>query len=232
MEFAAMQKLTILDFPGTVACILFTKGCNFRCPFCHNAALVTPMDAEPTVDETEVLQFLKSRQGLLEGVVITGGEPMLHKELPAFLAKVKDLGYKVKVDTNGSRPDMLKQAVCDGLIDYAAMDIKNAPDQYAKTIGLSEIDMQDIEKSKNFLMEDHVTYEFRTTVVKGIHTGDDLERLAQWIEGAKAYFLQGFKDSGQLLAPEGLGTFTEQEMNEFAEQIKPYVPSVRVRGYN
>ncbi len=230
MQIAAFQKLTLLDFPGTVACILFTSGCNFRCPFCHNAGLVLPDEETPRMDENEILEYLSKRQGILEGVNITGGEPMLHNDLPDLLQKIKALGYKVKVDTNGTRPEMLKHLVENGLVDYIAMDIKNTPEAYPETIGLPKVDLEAIETSKNFLMEGKIPYEFRTTVVKGLHDEDKLIQIAKWIAGASAYFLQSYTDSGHVLAPDGLSAFSEDEMRAFGEAIKAYVPSVVIRG--
>lgn len=230
MQIAAFQKLTLLDFPGTVACILFTNGCNFRCPFCHNKGLVLPGEETAQVDENEILDYLAKRKGILEGVNITGGEPMLHADLPELLQKIKALGYKIKVDTNGTRPDMLRHLVENDLVDYVAMDIKNAPEAYPETIGLPKADLDAICASKNFLMEARIPYEFRTTVVKGLHDTEKLIQIAKWIAGAEAYFLQSYTDSGHVLSPEGLSAFSEEEMRIFAEAIRPYVPSAQVRG--
>ena len=230
MQIAAFQKLTLLDFPGTVACILFTNGCNFRCPFCHNKDLVLPGEESVFVDENEILDYLGKRKGILEGVNITGGEPMLHNDLPDLLQKIKALGYKIKVDTNGTRPEMLKHLVENGLVDYIAMDIKNAPEAYPETIGLPKVDLDAICASKTYLMEAGIPYEFRTTVVKGLHDCEKLIEIAKWIAGAGAYFLQSYTDSGHVLSPDGLSAFSEDEMRAFAEAIKPYVPSVCIRG--
>jgi len=231
VQLAAFQKLTLLDFPGTVACTVFTKGCNFRCPFCHNASLVVGQtENEPALTEETLLSFLESRTGILEGVAITGGEPLLQRDMPALLAKIKALGYKIKLDTNGSVPDMLEQLVSAGLVDYVAMDIKNAPEQYGKTIGKDAFDMTSVTRSKTFLMEGHVPFEFRTTVVRPLHDKESLTALAKWIAGDESYFLQGFSDSGQLLAAEGLSAYSEQEMQEFLQCIKTYVPNAQLRG--
>lgn len=230
VQIAAFQKLTLLDFPGTVACILFTNGCNFRCPFCHNKGLVLPGEETAQVDENEILDYLAKRKGILEGVNITGGEPMLHADLPELLQKIKALGYKIKVDTNGTRPDMLRHLVENDLVDYIAMDIKNAPEAYPETIGLPKADLDAICASKTYLMEARIPYEFRTTVVKGLHDTEKLIQIAKWIAGAEAYFLQSYTDSGHVLSPEGLSAFSEEEMRIFAEAIRPYVPSAQVRG--
>jgi len=230
MLISGLQKLTLLDYPGTVACTVFTGGCNFRCPFCHNAALVLPELMDKNNEADKVLSFLKKRQGVLEGVAITGGEPLLHADMPEFLAKIRELGYKIKLDTNGSFPDRLIEIVNAGLVDRVAMDIKNPPELYAKTVGLEKLDMEAISRSKDFLLEGKVDYEFRTTAVKGLHTAESIAAAAKWIEGAKEYYLQQFKDSGQLLKGEGLGAFNEEEMKALADAARPYVPGVKLRG--
>lgn len=222
--------MTLLDYPGKVACTLFTAGCNFRCPFCHNAGLVLPdMLEEASISEDEVMSFLKKRAGMLDGVAITGGEPLLHTDMPEFLEKIKNLGYKIKLDTNGSNPKLLKEIVNAGLVDRVAMDIKNAPSEYDKTAGCS-VDMEKIEESKDFLLTGTCDYEFRTTVVKGIHTKESLIAAAKWISGAKEYYLQQFKDSGNLIAPDAFEPFDENEMHELADAVRPFVPTVEVRG--
>ena len=230
MKISGIQKLTLLDYPGTVACTLFTAGCNFRCPFCHNAGLVLPEQIEEaSVSEEEVMSFLKKRVGMLDGVAITGGEPLLHADMPRLLRKIKDLGYKIKLDTNGSNPKLLRDIVEAGLVDRVAMDIKNAPEEYPKTAGCN-VDMAAIEGSKNFLLGGAVDYEFRTTVVKGIHTKESLVAAAKWISGAKEYYLQQFKDSGNLINPEELTAFDENEMHVLADAVREYVPTAEVRG--
>lgn len=230
MLISGLQKLTLLDYPGRVACTVFTGGCNFRCPFCHNAPLVLPEQLAQDTDEEQVLAFLKKRVGVLDGVAITGGEPLLHKDIGAFLAKVKALGYQVKLDTNGSFPERLMELVKAGLVDRVAMDIKNAPAFYGETAGVAGLDLAPIERSKDFLLSGVVDYEFRTTVVKGLHDGERLKEAAQWISGAKEYYLQQFKDSGQVLNITGLGAFDEKEMHALAEAVRPWVPAVQVRG--
>lgn len=231
MHIAGLQKLTLLDYPGQVACTVFTSGCNFRCPFCHNAPLVLPgITMLPQIDEEQVLAFLKKRQGILDGVAVTGGEPLLHRDLGAFLEKVRALGYKIKLDTNGSFPDALIELVRAGLVDRVAMDIKNAPALYRDTAGAAELDMEAIGRSKDFLLSGAVDYEFRTTVVKGLHSEESLIDAAKWISGAKEYYLQQFKDSGSVIAIDGLGAYNEQEMHALAKAVEPYVPTVQVRG--
>lgn len=237
MQFAGMQKLTLLDFPGTVACILFTRGCNYRCPFCHNALLVEGDGAGgETYTEEDIISYLKKRSGMLEGVSITGGEPTLYSELPQFIRKVKAEGYRVKLDTNGTNPDMVRELINENLVDYVAMDVKNSPALYARTAGLEgKLDagsplMKKVEMTRDILLEGRADYEFRTTLVKGLHTPESVEGAAAWISGAKAYYLQDFKDSGQLIAPEGLSAFSEAEMKEFAEIARKYVSNTSIRG--
>ena len=231
MRVSGLQKLTLLDYPGHVACTVFTAGCNFRCPFCHNAPLVLPERMQGDEDGSEtVLAFLKKRQGILDGVAVTGGEPLLHRDMAEFLRKIKDLGYAVKLDTNGSFPQRLRELVEAGLVDRVAVDIKNAPALYGKTIGVPGFDLGPVEETKNYLLSGAVEYEFRTTVVKGLHTEESLVEAAKWIAGAREYYLQQFKDSGDVIAIEGLSAFTGEEMHALADAVRPYVPSVQVRG--
>ncbi len=231
MQVTGIQKLTLLDYPGTVACTVFTAGCNFRCPFCHNAMLVLPEQMEPDyLTDSEVFDFLRKRRGVLDGVAVTGGEPLLHRDMPEFLSRIKELGYKIKLDTNGSNPALLREIVEAGLVDRVAMDIKNAPESYAETIGFEHFDIAPVEQSKSFLLEGSVDYEFRTTVVRGIHTKESLIGAAKWISGAKEYYLQQFKDSGSLVMGEGLSAYDEKQMHELAEAVREYVPTVEVRG--
>ena len=230
MLVAGLQKLTLLDYPGQVACTVFTGGCNFRCPFCHNAPLVLPdrMGREDRTEET--LAFLEKRRGKLDGVCVTGGEPLLHEDLPEFLHRVRALGYRIKLDTNGSFPERLRAVVEDGLADCVAMDVKNTPLLYGKTVGLRDFDLTDVERSKDYLLEGHVDYEFRTTVVRGLHTAESLRGAAEWIAGARAYYLQQYRDSGETVAPAGLGAFSNEEMRGFVELLRPVSPSVALRG--
>ena len=229
MEFGGIQKLSCLDYPGLVACTVFTKGCNFRCPFCHNAPLVAGHTPE-SIPEEGILAYLKKRQGVLEGVTVTGGEPLLHPDLESFLKKVKALGYKVKLDTNGSKPDFLRHLVKSGLVDKVAMDIKNSPDAYSHTAGIPWLDLAPIEDSKNFLLSGSVDYEFRTTVVKGLHTEATLLDTARWITGAKAWFLQCYTARDTVLEPDGLSSYTADELFGFMLAVQPYIPTVALRG--
>ena len=229
MRIQGLQKLTLLDYPGRTACTVFLSGCNFRCPFCHNAPLLQG-DTGDAMDEDALLMFLKKRQGVLDGVAITGGEPLLHKDLPSFLEKVRALGFMIKLDTNGTFPEQLKEVISAGLVDRVAMDIKNSPELYAKTVGLDSLDLGAIERSKNFLLGGTVDYEFRTTVVRGLHTRESIVGTAKWIAGAKEYYLQQFKDSGHIIAIDGLSAYDEKEMHSLADAAAQYVPSVQVRG--
>ncbi len=230
MLISGLQKLTLLDYPGRVACTVFTGGCNFRCPFCHNSSLVLPERLAHDTDEEQVLAFLKKRQGTLDGVAVTGGEPLLHRDIDVFLQKVHELGYMIKLDTNGTFPDRLMDIVERGLVDRVAMDIKNAPGLYAATAGVPAPDLDAIARSKDYLLAGHVDYEFRTTVVRGLHTAESIRGAAKWIAGAKEYYLQQYKDSGDVLKSDGLGAYGEKEMHTFAEAAAEYVPAVQVRG--
>ena len=230
MLIAGLQKLTLLDFPGKTACTVFTPGCNFRCPFCHNALLVTDIDGGTFLDEEEFFSFLNKRKGILEGVAITGGEPTLQRELPLFIKRIKDLGFLVKLDTNGTNPEMLEALIEEGLVDRVAMDVKNDPSLYGGTAGLKNFDITGVARSRDLLLEGRCDYEFRTTVVRGLHTKESLKGAARWIEGAKEYWLQQYKDSGNLIDPRGLGAFGEAEMKELLEAVREIIPGAKLRG--
>lgn len=222
MIFGGLQKLTLLDFPGAVACIVFTGGCNFLCPFCHNALLVNRISEAQEIDEEEIISFLNKRKGVLEGIVITGGEPLLHPELENFISRVREIGYKVKLDTNGSLPDRLKDLVSKGLLDYVAMDIKNSFEKYPQTVGTDRVNIQDIEESIDFLLAGAVPYEFRTTLTAELHTPQDIVSIARRIEGAERYFLQNFKDSGDLVGS-GNSPVSDEILEEMCNLAKKYV---------
>lgn len=229
MKICGFQKMTTLDFPGKIACTVFTGGCNFRCPFCHNATLVTDIDDNAVFSEEEILSYLYKRKGILDGVCITGGEPLLQKDIAEFIAKVKETGMLVKVDTNGSYPEKLKELVQNGLVDYVAMDIKNSKEKYPLTVDIPDYDISKVEESVDFLLSGAVDYEFRTTVVKEYHTADDIADITKWIAGAKRYFLQGFVDSGNLIGS-NLSAVTPQEMVEFCARAQKTVPNTVLRG--
>lgn len=225
-----MEKLSLVDYDGKVAATLFTAGCNYRCPFCHNSPLVVGVTELTPLSETEVFDYLTRRKNVLDGVCVSGGEPTLQPDLPDFLAKLKALGFSVKLDTNGTNPDMLKVLVGSGLCDYVAMDIKNSKERYAETVGLPSYRLDDVEESVEFLLSDAVDYEFRTTLINGYHTKQDITNIAKWIAGAKAYALQKFKDSGSCIAS-GLSEIDEQTANEYLALVKPFIPSTKLRGY-
>lgn len=227
MIINGFQKMTLLDFPGKVACTVFTGGCNFRCPFCHNASLLDGMAEK--FSEEEVLAFLKKRKGLLDGVCITGGEPLLQPDIADFIRKVREMGYAVKLDTNGSFPIKLKELVTSGLIDYAAMDVKNCPEKYSMTAGCEKLTFSNVEESIDFLLGGNIEYEFRTTVVKEYHTVSDIEKLAKRISGAKRYFLQYFVDSGNVLK-DGLHPVNKEIMEKMRTAAENHVCSAEIRG--
>lgn len=229
MRIDGLQKMTLLDFPGKVACTVFTGGCNFRCPFCHNALLVTKLPEKPDYSEDEILSFLEKRTGLLDGVAITGGEPLLNPDIADFIRKIRSMGYAVKLDTNGSFPERLKAIVGEGLVDYVAMDIKNCKEKYAETIGLKNLDLSKIEESVEFLKSGAVDYEFRTTVVEQFHTVEDIRAAAEWISGAKRYFLQNFVDSGELICEEVSGV-DKETMLKMKSAAADFVPQTEIRG--
>ncbi len=228
MIIKGLQKTTLLDFPGKVAATVFTAGCNFRCPFCHNASLVTHIDDAPIIPEEEVLSYLSRRKGILDGVCMTGGEPLLQPDIDRFCQKVKELGLLVKLDTNGALPHRLRALIDAGLVDYVAMDIKNSQEEYARTCGLT-IFPEGVKESIALLMEGNTPYEFRTTVTREFHTKESIEQLAREIRGARRYFLQGFIDSGDLIG-ENLHAYSAEEMNTLLELVRPYVPTAELRG--
>ena len=230
MRLGGLQKLTLLDYPGHIACTVFTAGCDFRCPFCHNASLVLPEEFGPPVEVDELMSFLQKRRGILDGVAITGGEPLLHPDLPELLRQIKSLGFLIKLDTNGSYPERLESVIGECLVDRVAMDIKNSPALYGATAGLPDMDLTKINQSRALLLEGRVEYEFRTTVVRPLHTEESLVEAAQWIAGAREYYLQQYKDPGTVLHSEGLGSYDEAQMRAFAEAVRPWVPSVQLRG--
>ncbi len=229
MKISGFQKMTLLDYPGKVACTLFTAGCNFRCPFCHNASLVTHIDDSVVYDEQEVLSYLEKRFGLLDGVCITGGEPLLQNDIADFLKKVKQIGYSVKLDTNGSFPDRLQHLVEEKLVDYVAMDIKNSIEKYPQTVGIKNFDISPILKSVEFLLKGKVDFEFRTTIVKEFHTTQDIVDATEWIKGAPRYFLQSFVDSEDLIC-EGLSAVNKEDLYKMQQIAQENVVNTEIRG--
>lgn len=230
MKIAGLQKLTLLDYPGKMACTVFSSGCNFRCPFCQNADLVLPDLYPEEIGREEFLSFLKKRAGILDGICFSGGEPLLDGSVEGLMEEAKALGYLVKLDTNGSFPERLESLAAKGLLDYVAMDLKNSPERYAETIGLAEYDLAPIRESVSFLLAGAVPYEFRTTVVREFHGDSDFLSIGEWIQGAQRYFLQGFVDSGNLIE-EGLHGYSLEEMAHFQALLKGRVPHTEIRGY-
>ena len=229
MKIAGIQKLSLLDYPDKTSATLFTAGCNFRCPFCHNRRLViNPSEAEE-ISEDEILSFLKKRQGLLDGVCITGGEPLLQHGIEDFIKKVRGLGFEIKLDTNGYFPDRLAALLASGMIDFVAMDIKNSLSRYAETAGLPALDTSVIERSIAIIRESGVPYEFRTTVVRELHTKEDILDIAALLKGSARYALQIFKDSGELIK-DGLSAYSEEEMEELADAVRPFFGEVIIKG--
>lgn len=222
------MKTTLLDFPGHIAATIFTGSCQFLCPFCQNSALI-PNSVLAEYTEEEILAFLKKRSGILEGVAITGGEPTLQPDLESFIRKVRALGFLVKLDTNGYRPDVLKHLCEEKLLDYVAMDIKSCRDRYSIVSGIPNLNLEPIFESISFLKQNTVPFEFRTTLVKELHTAADIQEIGKWLAGDSQYFLQNYKDSDQVLTS-GLHGFTKEELLTFASILKPYIPNVNLRG--
>ena len=220
--------MTLLDYPGKVACTVFFGGCDMRCPFCHNAELLDG-SAPPIMDEDELISFLEKRRGLLDGVAFTGGEPLLQKDLPELASRIRNLGYPVKLDTNGMHPDRLDRMIREDLVQYVAMDIKNSPDRYAETAGLEVLDLGPVNDSIALLMGGTVDYEFRTTAVAELHDDRSFEQIGKWIRGAKQYFIQRFTDR-DTVPFEGLHAPTEEQMKHWTEIVRPFVPAVALRG--
>lgn len=229
MQIHGLNKTTLLDYPEHVAATIFTGGCNFCCPFCQNGELVLHPQVYPLIAEEEIMTFLKKRKGILSGVCITGGEPTLQKDLVAFIQKIKELGYLVKLDTNGYRPEVLHRLLKQGLLDYVAMDIKNAKMHYPQTVGLQTMDLKRVEESVQILLGEAVDYEFRTTVVRQLHTIDDFRDIAIWLEGARAYYLQAYKDNENVIQ-KGFSAYEKEEMETFLEVLTPHIKKVELRG--
>ena len=229
-----LQKMTLLDFPGKIACTVFLGGCNFRCPFCHNSELFMGKP-EKLMEDEEFFKFLKSRKGLLDGVCVSGGEPTLYKNLPEFLAKIKELGFLVKLDTNGSRPALVKELVEKNLVDYIAMDVKNSPAMYAQTVGLESMDLAPIEESLRFLIGGTVPYELRTTLVSQLHTEESIQDMGVWLGGLvtgmkpKQLFLQSFVDRDTVLFA-GLSAPETDTTAKFAKILEPFCQRVTIRN--
>ena len=229
MIIKGLQKLTLLDYPEHTACTVFTGGCNLRCPFCHNASLALNPASVDEIDEEKFFSFLRKRKGILDGVCITGGEPLINTDIENFMLRIKQLGFKVKIDTNGTLPVRLKSVVENGLADYVAVDIKNSKKLYEITVGVSYFNTSPVEKTVDYLMSGNIPYEFRTTVTRTFHTENSMRELSEWIKGAKRYFLQNFVNSGDLINPQIEG-YSLEEMQKMLDIVKPNIPSAQIRG--
>lgn len=229
MQIHGLNKTTLLDYPEHVAATIFTGGCNFCCPFCHNGELVLRPQEFPLLSEDEVLAFLKKRKGILTGVCITGGEPTLQPDLPVFIERIKEMGYLVKLDTNGYRPGVLRMLLEKGLLDYAAMDIKSSKAGYATAAGKENLDIAQIEESADILKEGRIPYEFRTTVVKELHTKEDFIAVGEWLAGAEAYFLQAYRDNENVIK-KGFSSYNREELEKFARILRRFIKRVELRG--
>lgn len=229
MVISGLQKLTLLDYPEKTACLIFTQGCNFRCPFCHNKDLLGNCKGEGKIKEEEVFAYLEKRKGLLDGVCISGGEPLLQPDIEPFIAKIKQMGYQVKLDTNGSNPSMLKKLIEKGYIDYIAMDVKNDFLNYEKTSGVEKINMYNIEKSIRIIENANLDYEFRTTIVKELHNLEQLEKICKYIGPNAKYYIQNYRDCDTVLE-KGLNGFQEEELLQIKQKLNKVYPNVMVRG--
>jgi pyruvate formate lyase activating enzyme len=229
MNIHGFNKSTLLDYPKHLAATIFVGSCNMRCPFCHNASLVLRPYTQPLIPSEDVIAYLIKRKNILEGVCITGGEPTLYPELPLFVKQIKELGLKVKLDTNGTNPAMIKELVEKNLIDYVAMDIKNSKDKYISTAGNKDISIDKIEESVSLLLSKIVEYEFRTTIVNELHTEQDMKSIGSWIKGAKAYYLQAYSDLGDVISP-GFTCPSKETLTLYRQLLSPYVEHVDIRG--
>lgn len=236
MEILGLQKLTLLDYPGHIAAIVFLGGCNFRCPFCQNSSLVLTPKLLPAISREDFLRFLHKRSGILEGICVTGGEPTLHSDLPDLLASIKSAGYLAKLDTNGTNPDMLLSLIQNGLTDYVAMDIKAGRPNYAAVCGLDHSDsaallLQKVERSVDILKSSRIKYEFRTTVVRGLHSEEDFEDIRMWLCGCQNYYLQSFRDCPEVLQENhSFSAFSEEEMYRCLSIVQEKIPQASLRG--
>lgn len=229
MLILGLQKTTLLDYPGKIASTIFTGGCNFKCPFCHNKDLVIPPVDVMAYSEGEIFEHLKSKKKVLDGVCITGGEPTLHKDLPIFINKIKDMGLLVKLDSNGTNPDMLETLINNGLVDYIAMDIKHTKEKYNSIACMPNFDIATIEASVELLKQESVPYEFRTTMMKECHEASDVEEIGQWLQGARAYYIQSYKESAQVINPI-FSAHSPETLKSFVDILKKYIPNTNLRG--
>ncbi len=228
MDIHGLNKTTLLDYPGRVASTIFTGACNMRCPFCQNADLVLDPASQPRISEEEVLAHIRKRKGIITGVCITGGEPTLQKDLLDFMRKIKDIGMDIKLDSNGYRPEVLRQVIDEGLADYIAMDIKSSPTGYERAAGVP-IDMSRIRESISLIMGSGLEYEFRTTVVRELHDEETFEDIGELIKGAERYFLQSYVDSDRVILP-GFSSYPKEELEKYCNILHKYVKTVSIRG--
>lgn len=231
MEIYGLEKMSMVDYDGKVSATVFTGSCNFRCEFCHNSPLVLGYKSLPTIPEKEVLEYLEKRKNLLDGVCVSGGEPTLDKDLTSFIEKVKKLGYAVKLDTNGTNPELVKSLNENGLVDYFAMDIKNDIDNYAKIIGFDKYDTKNVQKTVQYFLSGKANYEFRTTLINQYHKAENVEKIGEWIKGANKYFLQKFKDSENCIKS-NLSPVEDKVALTFLDILKKYIPNTHLRGYD
>lgn len=228
-DFCGMEKTSLVDYEGKIACVLFVGGCNFRCPFCHNSDLVLNSNQTPKLTEEEILDYLQKRKDILDGVVITGGEPTLYPSIFEIIPKIKSIGLLVKLDTNGTNPQVIQKLVEQNLIDYIAMDIKNGLSSYSKTIG-TETDLNKIKQSIEYIKNCGLSYEFRTTLVKELHAERDIKEIAVMLKDCKKLFLQKFVDSGSCIK-NNLHEIPKEQAQNFKNILTPYVKKVELRGY-
>ena len=227
MKILGLQKLSLLDFPGKIACTVFLGGCNFRCPYCHNGSLALG-EGDEVMGYDEFFAFLESRRGRLEGVCVSGGEPTIHRELPEFIGRIKELGYAVKLDTNGTNPEMLLGLINDGLVDYVAMDIKNSPERYEDSVVINAELVDEIRRSADLLMDGRVDFEFRTTLMRELHGEEEIEAIGRWLSGDEKFFLQTYRDEGDLLVG-GFTAHSEEEKKTLVNILRRYIPKAKFR---
>lgn len=227
MKICGLQKLTLLDYPGHLACTVFLGGCNFKCPYCYNTPLISLNECKEYISEDELLAFLDTRKGILKGVAITGGEPLINKDIKSLILKIREKGFKVKLDTNGSYPEALENLIEEGLVDYVAMDVKNTYEKYDFTIG-AHVKIENIKRSINILLQNKVDYEFRTTIIKEFHEIEDFEEIGKMLNGARQYFLQSFQDKDSVHGH--FNPMTKEELEECRKRAQRYVPNTTIRG--
>ena len=226
MKIAGYEKLSVQDYPNHMSCIIFTQGCNMKCPFCQNSMLI-PFNESSLIDENEIISYLKKRKKVLNGVTISGGEPTVQEDLKNFIIEIKNLGFDIKLDTNGINFEMLKSLIDEKLIDYVAMDIKNDMEKYSMTSGVKNINTQNILKSIEYLKQGKIDYEFRTTIINEYHTLHDIYQIIKLVGDSK-YYLQNFK-SNENIMDQSLTSFSDEKLNLWNEIFKDY-KNVFIRG--